>query len=117
MKTFEELKIKSTLKEKVLFCLEKNIDARNSDIDLSIMIWRLFYDAISNLEDSWGCSYECIKLNDMNRIPLESEIKRVRASIQNKEHRYLPTLKRVLKNRKIWEQKWYQESFNNFNEI
>jgi len=48
----------------------------------------------------------CIELKNLFDLPREDNIKRIRATIQNYEGRYLPTSWEVAKKRGIEENKW-----------
>ena len=93
------------LKSKILHCLEKYPETRNSDIKLTNAVWYEFHnDKIKNFE---GRNY--VALQDLYDLPREDNIKRTRAKIQNEEGKYLPTEEKILKQRKILEQKYRQE--------
>lgn len=106
--------MKKHLKEKVLYILEKNFYSRNSDDILVSEIWKIYY--FDKLIYRMGIGY-CMPLNNLKDIPNQADIGRIRRQIQNIEHKFLPTDPAVLKARRILEQKWYQESFNSFNNI
>lgn len=53
-----------------------------------------------------------IDLKTIIELPREDNIKRVRAKIQNEEHKYLPTTEEVRKQRKISEEEWHAWSVN-----
>lgn len=77
-------------------CLEKYPETRDSDITLTLKIWKEFY-GISGV----------INVNQLYDLPREDNIKRWRAYIQNEEGRYLPTMWEVARkrgiNREVWE--------------
>lgn len=101
----------TTLKDKVLNLLEFSPETRNSDIDLTTKIWRKFHlDKLIFADGKY-----CLPLLNLKEVPSQDDIKRLRAHIQNKEHKFLPTNEEVLKQRGILEQEWYKESLNNFN--
>lgn len=91
------------LKAKVLYCLSKDLESRNSDIRLMKMVWWEYHNSklFQNLEGD-----TCVRLKDLDDLPREDHIKRIRAKIQNEEYRYLPTRLEVVKARKINEDKW-----------
>ena len=45
--------------------------------------------------------------DDLMDLPREDNVKRIRAVIQNKEHRLLPTSEEVLKQRGVNEKYWH----------
>lgn len=90
-----------TLKKMVEIMLDENakygnIECRNSDIALTILIWRRWY----NVQDAVAVS----RLFD---LPREDNVKRVRAVFQNTEHKYLPTDPSILIKRSIEEAYWF----------
>ena len=93
----EKVQIK-TLKMKVETVLENYPETRNDDIALTIQVWRVFHKEKLN--------FEYVKLSDLVQLPREDNIKRVRAQIQNKEKRFLPTDWEVAKKRQINEENW-----------
>ena len=91
------------LKEKVLYCLEKDKESRNSDIRLTQTIWWIYHKhKIFKGEDG---DYS-VKLKELFDLPREDNIKRVRAIIQNEENKFLPTRIEVVKKRKLNEERW-----------
>jgi len=76
-----------------------NIEARNSDIVLLIIIWQRWY-GVSDLENG------IVHVRRLLDLPREDNVKRVRAKIQNEEHKYLPTNPDVLIKRGIIEEYW-----------
>lgn len=77
----------------------RNVEVRNSDIALTIVIWQRWYSVGTN-DDS------IVHLYRLFDLPREDNVKRVRAVFQNTEHRFLPTNPDVLKKRGIEEQYW-----------
>lgn len=53
-----------------------------------------------------------IELGKIMDLPREDNIKRIRAKIQNEEHKYLPTTLEVARQRKISEEEWKAWSRN-----
>ena len=89
------------LKKMVEITLDENpkyngVEARNSDIALTILIWQGWY--------SVGQAIEVARLFD---LPREDNVKRVRAVFQNTEHKYLPTDPSILVKRGIEEAYWF----------
>lgn len=74
-----------------------NVEARNSDIALTILIWKRWYDV--------GAVVVLSRLFD---LPREDNVKRVRAVFQNTEHKYLPTDPSILVKRGIEEAYWFE---------
>lgn len=90
------LMVNLTLKENPSY---RGIEARNSDIVLMIIIWQRWYSVGTN-DDS------VVHLHRLFDLPREDNIKRVRATIQNTEGKYLPTSWKVAKQRGIERERW-----------
>ncbi len=94
------------LQDKIEYCLQKYPESRNSDIKLTNSIWfefhshKLFKDEQGDLT---------VKLKNLYDLPREDNIKRIRAKVQNTEHKFLPTLEKIRKQRKILEIWWHRE--------
>ena len=78
-------------------------ETRNSDIKLTIEIWKIYYPQyIKN-----RAGEEVVSLRTLYDLPREDNIKRLRAFIQNTEGRLLPTTWEIAKqrgiNKEIWE--------------
>lgn len=100
----------TTLKEQVENILRDIPDARNSDITLTIELWKRYYPnmVITNGVEDWG-----IELKNLYELPREGVIGRVRRMIQSDkkrtvEMRYLPTSLEVARQRHINEELWHQ---------
>lgn len=92
------------LKEKILWILSEDEQSRNSDIRLTQMIWYKFHsNKLLKLDDGT----QAVRLKDLFDLPREDNIKRLRAKIQNEEHKFLPTTMEVRKKRKINERIWH----------
>jgi hypothetical protein len=78
---------KGQLERQIVAVLKGDEQSRNSDIRLTQMIWYTFYR--SHLKEVDGEYY--VRMKSMYDIPREDNIKRIRAKIQNVEHRYVPT--------------------------
>jgi hypothetical protein len=91
------------LKDQVEVILKDYPASRDSDITLTIALWKKFYSAhIKTTQDgSFG-----ILLQSLYALPSQESVKRLRALIQNDEHRLLPTDSRVRKQRRIKEEEW-----------
>jgi len=90
------------LKNQVLYCLEQFPETRNSDIKLTNCIWLTYYrDYLTELD---GEHY--VKLLSLYALPNQDDIKRIRAKIQNREKKYLPTSSEVAKKRHWQEEEW-----------
>jgi len=80
-------------------------ESRNSDITLTIEIWKRFYPQRirTNAQGREG-----IFLDDLYDLPREDHIKRIRATFQKDktQPRYLPTEPAVAKQRRINEDVW-----------
>lgn len=84
-----------TLKKQVELVLQKDTKTRNSDIALTIELWREFY----GIRDE-------IKVSQLYDLPREDNIKRIRAKFQNEEKKYLPTDWTIAKKRGILRKEW-----------
>lgn len=96
-----------TLKRQVELMLEQAPETRNSDIWLTLAIWKCYYSEKVHLNTNNGKHY--VYLEDVIELPREDNVKRIRADIQNRQHRFLPTDKKILKQRKINEMYWHAE--------
>ena len=92
-----------TLRGQVERILEDVPETRNSDVLLMIHLWKAFYPEHLKTDEQ---GYSIIRLWDIQEMPREDNIKRVRAQIQNEEARFLPTLPDVAKKRGILEDVW-----------
>lgn len=77
----------------------QGIEARNSDIALMICIWQRWY-GVSDRNDG------TVHVRRLFDLPREDNVKRVRAKLQNEEHKYLPTNPDVLIKRGILAEYW-----------
>lgn len=102
------------LKKKVGYILEVMPDTRNSDVALTIAIWKTYYPKYIK-KGSTG--EEGVWLKDIFELPREDNIKRIRAHYQNELGKFLPTSWEVAKQRKIEEARWkaYMSSVHKFN--
>ena len=82
--------------------LSHNKKARNDDQFLTLSIWWRYYPEYFILHE---CKYY-IKADAVLSLPREDNIKRLRAKIQNEEHKHLPTNADVRKKRGISEEVW-----------
>ena len=80
-----------TLVKQVEFILATEPASRNSDITLTIAIWKHYYPDYLIEEDG---KY-LVELSRLFNLPREDNIKRVRAKFQNEERVYLPTTREV----------------------
>lgn len=90
------------LKDKILFCLERYPETRNSDILLTRAVWYEFHN--SKLFEMNG--KKAVLLESLMDLPREDHVKRIRAKIQNEEKRFLPTDLKILKQRKLLAEEW-----------
>ena len=79
----------------------RGVEARNSDIALTICIWQRYYNVGMN-DDS------VVHLRRIFDLPSEDKVARVRRTFQNTEHKYLPSNPNVLIARGIAEEYWLQ---------
>ena len=97
------------LKNQVIETLKEQPLTRNSDIALTIAIWKKYH-----IEKTIGGEGTAIRFSDMYDLPREDNIKRVRAKLQEMalkriedgtatggEHWYLPTDEKVIAQRQI----------------
>lgn len=93
-----------TLNDQVRYCLQHYPDTRNSDITLTMHIWKEFYKDKLTVVDG----VLAIRLRDLFDLPREDNVKRVRAHIQNDLHEFVPTNWEVAKQRKMLQHEWKQ---------
>ena len=82
--------------------LSKNEKARNDDRYLTLLIWWRYFP-------EYFIMHECkhyIKADAVLSLPREDNVKRLRAKIQNEEHKFLPTDPEVRRKRGISEEVW-----------
>lgn len=91
------------LKNQVKYCLENFEETRNSDITLTIQIWKEFYKEYIK-KGQYGD--EGIWLKDLYELPREDNVKRARAYWQNSKNMFLPTDPKIAKKRGILEDEW-----------
>ena len=91
------------LQKQVDYCLKNFPKTRNSDIELTLAIWKHYYPS-RIVYSKTGVSL--IRLRDLFDLPREDNVKRIRAKIQNELGKYLPTSLEVAKQRKIAETEW-----------
>lgn len=85
----------NTLKKQVEFVLKNYPETRNSDITLMIKLWEVFHHVVGTVQIS--------RLYD---LPREDNIKRIRATFQNKLGLYVPTEWEIAKRRGFLEEQW-----------
>jgi hypothetical protein len=91
------------LKKVVEAMLRDNPATRNSDIELTIAIWKKYYPHFVIVSKT-GTEY--IPLLTLFELPREDNIKRARAFIQNEKKKYLPTEWAIATKRGILENEW-----------
>ena len=97
----DKIKLRDMIEDRLEF-----VEAtRNSDITLTIEIWRKYYSD-SVLDTSRG-EKTGIFIESLYSLPREDNIKRIRAKIQNEEKKFLPTDASVRRKRQISEDDWY----------
>lgn len=96
---------KKKLRDMIEERLENVEKARNSDVTLTIEVWKKYYPEYV-LDTSQG-EKSGIFLDALFILPREDNIKRIRATIQNEEKKFLPTDPEVRRKRKISEEEWY----------
>lgn len=95
-----------SLRNQVEKILELYPETRNSDIFLTVAIWKKYY---SDKVHQGFQDRDFVYLRDLLNLPREDNVKRIRAHIQNVQHRFLPTDIKVFRQRKINEIWWHQE--------
>lgn len=85
-----------TLKSKIEIVLEKFPETRNSDVELTIRLRKVFHADKINF---WF-----VNLASLFDLPREAAVARVHAQIQNKDGRFVPTDREVAKKRWILEE-------------
>lgn len=93
-----------TLDDQVRYCLDKYPETRNSDITLTMHIWKEFYKNKLGVIDG----VLAIRLRDLFDLPREDNVKRVRAHIQNDLKEFVPTNWEIAKKRKWLQHDWKQ---------
>lgn len=94
---------RNELKNQIIKILTDFPQSRDSDQYLTIKLWCIFYPSRIIREEG---KEPTIRLKDVMDMPREDHVKRIRAIIQNEEHRFLPTSLEVAKQRKINEAEW-----------
>ena len=80
-------------------------ETRNSDITLTIEIWKKFFSHYLIVRESDKEIF--VKLKHLYLMPREDNVKRIRAKI-NEEGKYLPTDEKVAKQRKLNMDEWHK---------
>jgi len=99
------MKNRGDLYKKIIHCLIKYPETRNSDLELTRKIWGEYYGHYLD----WINDTTVIPLKNLNLVPTQDSIKRIRAMIQNDEKRFLPTDWRIAKKRGWEEIEWRKE--------
>jgi hypothetical protein len=94
---------KDDLKNKVSNILNEHPETRNCDIKLMIYLWNKHFSAHIKVTNN---GQQGIYLSSLYTLPTQESIKRVRAIIQNDEHRFLPTDEKVRRQRRVSEDEW-----------
>lgn len=97
-----------TLKGQVEYVLSTNEASRNSDIALTLEIWRRFFPTLvhTHRASGDGAEREFVYTKDIFDLPREDNVKRIRAQFQNDMQKYLPTSLEVAEQRGINEETW-----------
>ena len=93
---------KLTLEKKIRHVLEIDEESRNNDIRLTMLVWWKYHNDSVKMID--GNPY--ISMHDLNKLPREDGIKRIRAKIQNDLHQFVPTRREVAEKRGMNESEW-----------
>jgi len=95
--------------DRLLFCLENYPITRDSDTWLMVTVWRLWFPQFlfpTGKQNEFGKPEYAVNLSDLQHLPNQDSVKRVRAVIQNKKKLFLPTTWAVAKGRGIAEDEW-----------
>lgn len=91
-----------TLTKTVISILEADTESRNDDR-------RLTFKVLQRLQGGEGKGpFLTLYLRDLRKLPVFATITRVRAIIQNRLHKYLPTSPDVRRKRLISEENWME---------
>lgn len=94
----------NNLKQQIEWCLQNIPNTRDSDIKLTLNVWKKFYpQSIHEIEGEYY-----VKIKDMYDLPREDNVKRIRAKF-NEEGKYLTDKLEIRKKRKQLEQVWRKE--------
>lgn len=102
---------KETQKSRVESILHDQEETRNCDKALTIAYWRKYegeHISLYQAPYSKQSAVEYVKLENVRWLTSQDSIKRVRAIIQNKEGKYLPTNSDIRKKRSISEEQWVE---------
>jgi hypothetical protein len=89
------------LKDQVEWCLQNLPGTRDSDIKLTLNIWKKFYpDKLKVIDDQYY-----VKAKDLYELPREDNVKRIRAKF-NEQDKYLTDNPEIRKQRKQKEIEW-----------
>ena len=96
----------TVLKDQVAYVLENYPETRDSDIKLTLRIWRSFYEEL--LIPGGEYSDAAVSLRDIPKLPREDNVKRYRAYFQNDpvNPRWLPTREDVAAARRMNIEAW-----------
>ena len=98
----------NNLKIKVEHCLSMFPETRDSDIELTIRVWKEYYPTkIDTLVLTLSETCDIVRLKDLFDLPREDCIKRYRAHFQNDLGLYPPSLE-VAIHRGINEERWHK---------
>ncbi len=92
------------LKQKVEAILRDVPASRDSDVTLTIEIWKEYFPKLVLTSPTTG--RQAVLLSSLYDLPREDNVKRIRAHFQNDLLKYLPTSLEVAKQRKISEEVW-----------
>lgn len=95
--------VRNDLTTQVTEVLASTPKARDSDQYLTLVIWATYYKSRLFKNEKGATS---VQLADIMELPREDNVKRIRAKIQNEQHKYLPTSLEVAKQRRINEDEW-----------
>ena len=85
-------------------CLRRFPKTRNSDIELTIRIWKEYFP--QRIVTRQADERDYVAVRDLFDLPREDNVKRIRAKIQNELGKFLPTSLEIAKQRQIEEGEW-----------
>lgn len=91
------------MKKQVESCLKRFPETRNSDIELTIKVWKEYFPQRIVTRQADGKDY--VEVRSLFDLPREDNVKRIRAKFNEFGH-YLPTSWEVAKQRRISEGQW-----------
>lgn len=95
--------MKGLLEKKIRAVLASDTESRNSDIRLMKVIWWKYHKELISTNEH-GENY--VRLVDIDKLPREDHIARIRRKIQNDMHEFVPTSEKVALKRGFEANEW-----------